>query len=194
MIGRMLEEEVISLDHFRHWHEFQRVITESEWRRALKAIDVDESTYLDEALAGWLAGFTRTELDDHFETQLRELDLATILSLVAATEAALRREYERRADRRLKDAVSRKFLNYWKTSGDRIRLEDLLDVWSDKFDSISEDLQQRRDLRQAIANFKGILAVRHWLAHGRSWEVRPGQDISVEYVAKVSEVLFDLAC
>ncbi len=194
MICTLLEAEIISLDRFRHWHEFQRLITEAEWRRALQAISVSELTYLNEKLTGWLAGYTRQELDDHFETQLRELDLAAILSLVAATEAALRREYERRANRRLKDAVSRDFLSHWQVRKAKIRLEDLLDVWRDKFDLISQDLAERRELKQAIANFKDILNVRHWLAHGRSWEVRPGQEISVEYVAEVSEVLFDLAC
>lgn len=194
MIGRVLGAETNSLDHFRHWHDFQRVMSETEWRRALRAIDGGEPTYLDEAIGGRLAGFTRDELDEHFEIQLRELDLATILSLVAVTEAALRREYERRADRRLKDPVSRECLYHWRKSQTRIRLEDLLDIWKDKFDLISEDATVRRELKAAIGDFRGILNVRHWLAHGRSWEVNPGQEISVEYVAEVSETLFELAC
>ena len=60
MIGRLLEAEVISLHHFRHWHDFQRVMTEAEWCRALKAIDMGESIYLDEAVASSLCAMAQS--------------------------------------------------------------------------------------------------------------------------------------
>lgn len=113
-----------------------------------------------------LLGLSTEELKALFSDYRAELDAAAALALMASTEAALRADYQNRISRKLKDPVSREFRNLRKSRKNRIRLdEDILGVWADR----------GRARRSAVAEFRGVLNYRDWLAHGRYWKARLGR-------------------
>lgn len=87
--------------------------------------------------------------------------------MLVCTEAALRVDFIQRVMKREKDEVSRKFRNVFRRRGiEKIRLEeDILEIWKDHFEEI----------KSSIAEFKGALNLRHWLAHGRYWKPKLGR-------------------
>jgi len=107
-------------------------------------------------------GMTTEEIDDFF----CELDLLTMLDLLASAEAAIRVDFLNRVYRRLKDDVSRQFRTLYKANGNSIRLEDVLNVWKDLVPEI----------KNQVGDFNGALLLRHWLAHGRYWTPKFGRD------------------
>jgi hypothetical protein len=66
---------------------------------------------------------------------------------------------------RRKDGLSRRFREIKKLNGDKIRLEDILGAL--KKDGIPMSV---------VAAFRGTLRLRDWLAHGRHWHPKPGQN------------------
>ena len=148
------------------WHEFQVEILGGEKNHVLEELGAapasEDSRFLE---------MTRGEIDAFFVVQQNELGFAAMLLLMAAAEAAIRVDFIDRVEKRLKDPVSKAFRAINKklakrNAPDRVSLEeDILDTWAEIDDNA----------KGPIGEFKGALRMRHWLAHGRYWDVRMGR-------------------
>ena len=107
------------------------------------------------------------ELDADFVYQTAELGLLSVFGMLASTEAALRVDFIERVSHKKKDEVSRSFCDVFKKRGRKVRLaEDILDVWKE---------QHIAGIKSAVSEFKGVLNLRHWLAHGQWWKPKLGR-------------------
>lgn len=123
-------------------------------------------------------GLTVNEIEDFYEAQRDQLNLMVMLELLATTEAILRLDFEARITARKKDSLSRRFRAIRKKRADRVRLdEDILDAMKDE--------------GIPVAGFKGILKLRHWLAHGRHWRPRLGRSYAPSDVFDISKALLE---
>lgn len=157
------------------------------WHRELhEAIDGRELAVTDAIARGApvpdsVLGMTEDELSQFFERQRAELDVAGSLLVLAEAEAVLRTDFEARVHRRGKDVVSRAFREIHKLVGKKARLEqDVLVTWTENVPSAAS----------AISAFRAALKLRHWLAHGRYWVPKLGQDYSAEDAFGVADALF----
>lgn len=120
-------------------------------------------------------GLTITEVKEHFSNLSRENELSFCLNLIAATEARLRMDYKIRSTEKLKDDLSRDFRNSYQEHGDKVSLEAI----------ILEGWKERHPEHKAyISEYKSVLKLRHWLAHGRYWVPKIGRkyDSTTVYV------------
>lgn len=147
------------------WHEFQGNLPGEEKSRVLDAPLGSNAPgvprYFDK---------TREELEEDFAWQIAELDLLSALGLLAATEATLRVDCIRRTKDKKEDKVSRRFLQTSravKDLGNIRREEDILDICR------AHGLTA--GMNHAVSEFKGVLKLRNWLAHGRYGTAKLGR-------------------
>ena len=87
--------------------------------------------------------------------------------MLACTGAARRVDFIERVIHKSKDEVCRGFRDVFREYGKNIRQEeDILDLWR---------AQRTARIRGAVSAFKGVLNLRHWLAHGRYWKPKLGR-------------------
>lgn len=95
-------------------------------------------------------------------------------------------DYRYRCKRKLKDKLSRRFRQIYKSHAERVQLdEDILEGWAE--DSTAP--------RQLISELRGAFHFRHWLAHGRYWEPKLGRKYDYNYLFLLAEAIinaFDL--
>lgn len=126
-------------------------------------------------------GLSLEEVDEFFEMQKGQLDLLTMFELLATVEAVLRNDFRNRVTRRKKDGLSRRYRELNKKRPGKIRLdEDILAAM------LAEGASGR-----AVANFRGALQLRHWLAHGRHWSPKLGRGYTPNDVFDISRALID---
>jgi hypothetical protein len=129
-----------------------------------------------------LQGATSKEVDSYFLSCKQELDLAVVLTLIAAAEARIRLDARRRVE-----ATANAGNN---TLAGRLKLlragvnkdwavplyeDGILDAWKDYTATLAAiPGQDQARIRTCIGNLKNMLHVRHWVAHGRYWELRNG--------------------
>ncbi|CUX48971.1 hypothetical protein CFBP6626_15245 [Agrobacterium tumefaciens] len=112
------------------------------------------------------AMMTPPEVTSRFKNRLSEFELTSSLALMSGIEALFRIDYANRVGQRLRDPLSRAFRELYKDQQTRIRLEDqILDLWRDHT-SVN---------RQDVSSLKSAFKYRHWLAHGRYWTPKLGQ-------------------
>lgn len=93
-----------------------------------------------------------------------ELDRWAVLMLVASFEATLRADATARIDARTKDAARKPLRDLHEKYKDRVRLDDILDIWN-----------AAAGVGAAVKQGVGrLLKHRHWLAHGRYWTNKQG--------------------
>jgi hypothetical protein len=135
------------------------------------------STSAPRSYEGHLSALTLREIDEFFERQSAELELLTTFELLASVEAILRLDLRDRVMKKRKDAVSRRFRGF--RNRDRLRLdEDILEVWS-------------AEAQVSVSEFRTLLKLRHWLAHGRYWLPRLGQQRDAADVYRISTKLLN---
>lgn len=141
-------------------------------------------------------GSTPSEIDDHVDSCQEELDLAAVLTLTASAEARLRLDAaERRKPR--SDELSKR-LAVLRSNADtewHVPLYDsgIVEAWKSYLGATSAITEtERNQIVSAIGKFKEILALRHWVAHGRYWEfVRGIRSYPPVLVAKNVNALYD---
>ena len=163
-LSNILSGQEQSLGDVWGWYEFQRALTGEELSRVLDALRADQCLQ-----SPHYFGKSRDELQDEFAYQTAELDRAAIFEMFACVEAALRVDFVVRVSNKWKDDVSRAFWDVYQAQGiERVRLEeDVLDVWRLR--------GTQPAIRTAVADFKGALNLRNWLAHGRYWKPKLGR-------------------
>lgn len=92
--------------------------------------------------------------------RIEETEVRSTFAVLAAMEAALRVDYVLRAVQKRKDDLSRAFRGVYKKRQERVRLEDLLDLWA----------EHHPQLKRYVSELRAALNFRHWMAHGRYWQ------------------------
>ena len=155
------------------WYDYQAMILGGEKTRVLAGLRFDslpsDSRFF---------GLAYDDVEEFFDRQHNELEYLAMLSLLAATEAAIRVDFIVRVQNRGKDPVSRRFREISRRRPeDKIRLEeDILEPWKDLVSTT----------KRPIGDFKGALKLRHWLAHGRYWKAKLGRTYSPGDVYDIS--------
>ncbi|MBZ0255233.1 hypothetical protein K8I31_04180 [bacterium] len=109
-------------------------------------------------------GFTKHELYEEREKRIREQEEFVSLSILAAIEARFRIDYEIRISKRLKDPLSKEFRGLAKSVGNYPRFEkDILSIWRRVGNTAASKL---------FTDLKKAFQYRHWLAHGRYWNLK----------------------
>jgi len=165
----------------RQWHLEMRAAVDGRELEILDRI----ARYLPVPVA--ILGMTPDEVAAHFEDARRELDVAASLLVLAEAEAVLRVDYLSRVQRKGKDAVSRAYRDLHKAKQARVGLDhDLLAIW----------VAHHAECKSAVSEFRAVLSLRHWLAHGRYWTPKLGRvyaphdvfEIAARRFAKLPEV------
>ena len=153
------EPEPQTLDEILDWHG--GVVDALVAHRAAVQIAVT----IGSAIAPRFVGMTQDDLDAHHDSQQRELDRLTALNLVASVEAAIRGDYFRRVEGRLKSPLAKAYRNWHKTlSAKKRRRPDFDEA------GILEVLQGADVMdNNLIGRYRECLRARHWVGHGRYW-------------------------
>jgi hypothetical protein len=141
-------------------------------------------------------GASPVEIADHFDACRRELELAALLTIVAAVEARVRMDALSRIDRHGDDLAKR-----LKVLRDNARIDwsialyddGIIEAWKTYVGTLTvvPDTDRAR-LLGAIGRFKNLLAIRHWVAHGRYWKLQRGvEHFRPNDVADIVTDLFD---
>lgn len=140
------------------WLYYERAVEAlAAQHRELRSNNVPETTQI------LFAGLTPQEVDEALAQMREELDGQVTLALTAAFEAMIRVDYLERVGERRKDDVSKELRRLFAQYDQRTPLEEILDTWKEK-----------RGSPQRFGDFKSLLQLRHWLAHGRYWTEKSG--------------------
>ncbi len=126
-------------------------------------------------------GLTLNEVQEFFDAQRGQLELLTMFEILATAEAVLRIDFRIRVDARKKDPLSKRFRTLHKAQGDKIRLDE----------DILSSMKEEGVAANAIAEFRGVLKLRHWLAHGRHWHPKLGRGYAPSDIFDISRALID---
>jgi len=111
-------------------------------------------------------GETLDELRALFARDRLHLRNAALLLLLTEAEALLRIQFAQLCKRKRKPKLYTEFRRVTRERGDRIRLiEDILDTWT----------AVAPETAKSIREFKGVIPLRDWLAHGRYWNPKLGR-------------------
>jgi len=157
---RFEAERLQDLDEVFRWYELQLLLLNEEDRRLpelLTSGDLIPERYRDESLG---------ELREQFASARKHLQYAAMLHLLTTTEALLRLAFEALSKRKTKPAIFRQFRRIKRERGESIRLEDdILNTWIDTYPETA----------RSVREFKGVVPLRDWLAHGRYWNPKIGR-------------------
>lgn len=148
-----------SIDDIRDWYEG---VVESLVRHRASVHD---------ALRGGgsaeprFVGMSAGDVDAFFLAQRQNLDQLSIINLVASAEAELRKDYRERVDGNYKDSLSKTYVNFHRTLGPTRRVRPPFDEGG-ILDRLKESGTVAAHL---VTNFRDVLRLRHWIAHGRYW-------------------------
>jgi len=158
---RFVAERLQDLDEVIRWYELQLLLLNEEDRRLpqlLSSVLIPER-YRDQSLE---------ELRAEFASSRKHLQYAAMLHLLTTTEALLRMAFQDLSKRKTKPAIFREFRKLNRERGEKIRLEeDILNTWIDVYPETARPIRE----------FKGVVPLRDWLAHGRYWNPKIGRPI-----------------
>jgi len=168
-----------NLDLVWRWFEIQNSLIANERLRFRKFVQGSlGADMLNPDLLARFEGLTTVDTEAIFEDQVNELKLLTMLALLTTVEAILRIDYQHRAKARLKDPLSKKYSAVWRAKKERARLdEDLLTTLGNEI------------AKPIVSEFRAMLRLRHWLAHGRHWHPKLGRLYTPDKVFEISRAL-----
>jgi hypothetical protein len=158
-MARFEAERLQNLDEVFRWYELQLLLLNEEDRRLPQLLSGEAipERYRDETVA---------ELRKQFASARKHLHYAAMLHLLTTTEALLRVAFDDLSKRKTKPAIFRRFRRIGRQRGEKIRLEeDILDTWTEVYPETA----------RSIREFKGVVPLRDWLAHGRYWNPKIGR-------------------
>src|SRR5271165_5291013 len=150
---RFEAERSQKLEEAFRWYELQLFLLNEEERRLPQLFSSDSvpERYRDKSPA---------DLRAEFALARRHLELVAMLHLLSTSEALLRLAFRDLWKHQRKPAISRQFRRIKRERGKKIRLmEDILDTW----------IAVYPETARSIREFKGVVPLRDWLAHGRYW-------------------------
>jgi hypothetical protein len=105
--------------------------------------------------------------------RLDETDLRSSLTILARLEAGFRIDYKQRCAKKKPDPVSIEFRALSNAKGRKVALEDeIWEIWRNAHPST----------RPLISELRSAFKFRHWLAHGRYWQVGRKYDFQTLYI------------
>lgn len=123
-------------------------------------------------------GASREEIGEYFMACRRELELTAVLTLTAAAEARIRLDAALRMETNKDDLAQRlRLLRSNARTEWRIPLyeDGIVDAWKTYIGSLTDLLKvDRARMLTSIGRFRNLLDIRHWVAHGRYWELQRG--------------------
>jgi hypothetical protein len=135
--------------------------------------DLELPSHLVDALG---VAASRKDLDEYFVASRRELELSAVFTLIAAAEARVRQDAALRMKANGDDLANRLRLLLSNANMEwTIPLYEggILDEWKRYIGSLTDLLRlDQARLLSAIGRFKNLLNIRHWVAHGRYWELK----------------------
>jgi hypothetical protein len=149
---RFEAERLQDLDEVFRWYELQLLLLNEVDRQLPQLLSGDfiPEIYRDESL---------DELRKQFASARKHLRYAAMLHLLTTAEALLRLDFEHLSKRKTKPVIFRRFRKIGRERGEKIRLEeDILDTWIEVYPETA----------RSIREFKGVVPLRDWLAHGRT--------------------------
>lgn len=163
-MSRFVAERDHDLTEVLRWYNLHLTLLNEEDRRLPQLV-------LSGSVPDRYNDLTLGEVREWFATARKQLKYAAMLQLLTTTEALLRLGFEDLSKRQTKPKLFRRFRRIARERGDKVRLvEDILDTWADVYPETA----------RVIRDFKGVLPLRDWLAHGRYWTPqmsRPGYDV-----------------
>ena len=124
---------------------------------------------------------TKDELIEAFHSHIEELEKTVSMSILSNIEAGFRIDYVIRTKKRLKDPISKKFRQLFKTKAEKVSLEnEILTIWK----------EECPEFKGLISDFIGALKYRHWLAHGRYWRPKLGRKYDLATIYTISEKIY----
>jgi hypothetical protein len=158
-MARFEAERFQDLNEVLRWYELQLILLNEEDRRLPQLIAADPipERYLYQSV---------DEVRAEFALARTHLRYAAMLHLLTTAEAVLRLNFEALAKRQTKPAIFRRFRRIERERGEKIRLEeDILNTWIAVYPPTA----------RSIREFKGVVPLRDWLAHGRYWNPNLGR-------------------
>jgi hypothetical protein len=154
---------------------------------------------LSPALVGALGvGASSEEIAAYFTGCREELELSAVLALTASAEARLRLDAALRMQRG-QDALGKRLqvMQANARAGWMIPLyaDGIVDAWKAYIASIANLVKNdRARMLTSIGRFKNLLDIRHWVAHGRYWELKWGitqfsPDVAADIVSELYTAL-----
>ncbi|MDD2703715.1 MAG: hypothetical protein PHU07_00010 [Acidocella sp.] len=119
------------------------------------------------------AGYRTSDVEALLADMLSETDMRSGLILMARIEAAFRVDYKERSKKKDADALSVELRKLWKRKGRHVRLED--EIWN-----VWRDIDP--PTKQIIGQLRSVFKFRHWLAHGRYWNIGNKYDFQTLYL------------
>jgi hypothetical protein len=108
---------------------------------------------------------------------MEETDVRSTLALMALVEAAFRLDFQWRRDAKKSDSMS---INFRRCRKKNVRLdEDIWQAWCENHPTT----------RALIGQLRGAFNYRHWLAHGRYWQI--GRKYDFQAVFLLAEAVLD---
>lgn len=160
------------------WYEDQREALFDFRTKIFTSVIVSSS-----AVHSKFIGLTIDELNDYFKNSEEELEHLVCFDLISATEAVLRSDFYARVYNRDKSELGRTFRGLERDKGNKISLEyDIIDNWKEIVYARKTD----------FSNFLGLIGYRHWLAHGRYWTPKLGQQYTPSVTYNIAESIFDI--
>ena len=127
--------------------------------------------------------YTEKQLSSEYAERVKEVDIASALTTLAAVEAAFRIDYFQRCYLRKKDELSRALREIHRRKGSRVRLEnEILEMW--KVHTLGA--------KRIIGDLRSAFKFRHWLAHGRYWIPKHGQNYDYGTIYALANEVFNV--
>jgi|HubBroStandDraft_6_1064221.scaffolds.fasta_scaffold341117_2 hypothetical protein len=176
---RFEAELLQNLEEVFGWYELQLVLLNEEERRLPQLLSSAElpERYSDESLG---------DLRERFALARKHLEYAAMLHILTTMEALLRLDFQDLSKRQTKPRIFRRFRKL-RREQEKIRLDEILNIWIDVYPETT----------RSIRDFKGVVPLRDWLAHGRYWnpknigrsvyQVRDVFDIASEMLNRMQE-------
>jgi hypothetical protein len=107
-------------------------------------------------------GKSTTDVEQEKKSIIEELNLSYSLTLLAAIEATLRVDVQKRIQSKLRDNLSKEFIKLGKTHK-TLKLSEHIICCRETYDT---------NLKHLYSDLKAAIKYRHWLAHGRYWKFK----------------------
>jgi hypothetical protein len=108
------------------------------------------------------------EIDAFFVKEREEVDGRSAITIVAAAEAAIRADYRQRVQRNLKDPLSRTYSAFHRALSAPAKVRPPFNE-----SGIIDQIKTSGVVAgHVVAEFRRVLRMRHWFAHGRYWTLK----------------------
>jgi hypothetical protein len=157
------------------WHTLctQALVRERQELRRVFALREPPPSYLPIHLD---LGATEAEIDNYFRQCQEELDVSAVFNLIAAAEGRIRLDLRERVNAH-QDQLGMRFKVLLDKVDDpwKVALYDdgIMDAWKARVALLAGLTNAERDrIRGAIGKLRELLTVRHWVAHGRYFQLK----------------------